>query len=84
MIPAKDGCYGKSPASAAFSGAHQFFDPTGVSSCSALALLLAGPVVSLPNMLVIRNVIGTRKTLVYVGLVITMATISGMIYGAVA
>lgn len=47
----------------------------------ALALLLAGPALSLPNMLVIRSVIGTRKTLVYISLVVVMATISGIIYG---
>lgn len=45
----------------------------------ALALLLAGPSLSLPNMLVIRKVIGTEKTIVYVSLVIVMATISGLI-----
>ncbi|HOJ61502.1 MAG TPA: permease, partial [bacterium] len=49
----------------------------------ALALLLAGPALSLPNMLVIRSVIGTKKTVVYVSLVIIMATISGMIFGAI-
>jgi uncharacterized membrane protein YraQ (UPF0718 family) len=48
----------------------------------ALALLLAGPALSLPNMLVIRKVIGTRKTAVYVLLVVIMSTISGMIYGS--
>lgn len=53
----------------------------GMGKGPALALLLAGPALSLPNMLVIRGVIGTRKTLVYVGLVIIMATASGMIYG---
>jgi len=47
----------------------------------ALALLLAGPALSLPNMLVIRKVIGTQKTAVYVTLVVIMATISGIIYG---
>jgi uncharacterized membrane protein YraQ (UPF0718 family) len=47
----------------------------------ALALLLAGPSLSLPNMLVIRGVIGTQKTLVYVLLVVVMATVSGIIYG---
>ncbi|HHJ52941.1 MAG TPA: hypothetical protein ENJ89_07080, partial [Caldithrix abyssi] len=47
----------------------------------ALALLLAGPALSLPNMLVIRQVIGTQKTLVYVSLVVVMATVSGLIYG---
>ncbi|MCD6304349.1 MAG: permease, partial [Planctomycetes bacterium] len=48
----------------------------------ALALLLAGPAVSLPNMLVIRSVIGTKKTLVFVALVVMVACLSGMIYGA--
>ncbi len=55
----------------------------GMGKGPALALLLAGPAISLPNMLVIRSVIGTAKTLVYVGLVIVMATISGIIYGAI-
>ncbi len=53
----------------------------GMGKGPALALLLAGPSLSLPNMLVIRGVIGTRKTLVYVALVVVMATISGLIYG---
>ena len=47
----------------------------------ALALLLAGPSLSLPNMLVIRSVMGTKKTVIYVALVIAMATISGWVYG---
>ena len=45
-------------------------------------LLLAGPALSLPNMLVIRSIMGTQKTLVFVSLVIVMATLSGLIYGA--
>jgi len=49
----------------------------------ALALLLAGPALSLPNMLVIRNVMGTRKTFVYISLVVVMATFSGMIFGQI-
>ena len=49
----------------------------------ALALLLAGPALSLPNMLVIRSVMGTKKTIVYVSLVVVMSTLSGIIYGAV-
>ncbi len=53
----------------------------GMGKGPALALLLAGPALSLPNMLVIRNVIGIQKTIVYVLLVVVMATISGMIYG---
>lgn len=53
----------------------------GMGKGPALALLLAGPALSLPNMLVIRSVMGTRKTTAYVLLVIVMATISGMLYG---
>jgi uncharacterized membrane protein YraQ (UPF0718 family) len=48
----------------------------------ALALLLAGPSLSLPNMLVIRGVMGTKKTAVYVSLVVIMATFTGLIYGS--
>jgi len=55
----------------------------GMGKGPALALLLAGPSLSLPNMLVIRGVIGTQKTIVYVILVVLMATLSGMIYGAI-
>jgi len=54
----------------------------GMGKGPALALLLAGPALSLPNMLVIRQVIGTKKTVVYVSLVVIMATLSGMIFGA--
>jgi len=54
----------------------------GMGKGPALALLLAGPALSLPNMLVIRSVMGTRKTIVFVCLVIVMATISGIIFGA--
>jgi len=54
----------------------------GMGKGPALALLLAGPALSLPNMLVIRSVIGTYKTIFYVFLVIVMATISGLIYGS--
>lgn len=55
----------------------------GMGKGPALALLLAGPSLSLPNILVIRQVIGTQKTVVYVSLVVVMATISGLIYGAI-
>ena len=55
----------------------------GMGQGPALALLLAGPSLSLPNMLVIRSVIGTKKTLVYVILVSIMATISGLFYGSI-
>ena len=47
----------------------------------ALALLLAGPSLSLPNMIVITKVIGIKKALVYIGLVIVVATSVGFIYG---
>tara|TARA_E500000318_G_scaffold106424_1_gene114407 strand:- start:404 stop:1726 length:1323 start_codon:yes stop_codon:yes gene_type:complete len=53
----------------------------GMGKGPALALLLAGPALSLPNMLVIRTVIGTEKTLVYCALVVVMATLSGFVYG---
>lgn len=57
---------------------------SGMGQGPALALLLAGPALSLPNMLVIRSVIGTQKTLVYVSLVVIMSTIMGLIFGAIA
>jgi len=53
----------------------------GMGKGPALALLLAGPALSLPNMLVIRSVMGTKKTAVFVSLVVVMATISGLIFG---
>jgi len=53
----------------------------GMGKGPALALLLAGPALSLPNMLVIRSVLGTVKTVVFVLLVIVMATISGVLFG---
>ena len=54
----------------------------GMGQGPALALLLAGPALSLPNMLVIRSVIGTQKTVVFVTLVIVFATFTGWMYGA--
>lgn len=54
----------------------------GMHSGPALALLLAGPSLSLPNMLVVRKVLGTKKTAVYVSLVIVYATIAGLIFGS--
>jgi uncharacterized membrane protein YraQ (UPF0718 family) len=53
----------------------------GMGKGPALALLLAGPALSLPNMLVIRSILGTKKTLVFISLVIIIATLSGMIFG---
>jgi len=78
---------------AAFAGAFMYFATltevpivqgllgAGMGKGPALALLLAGPALSLPNMLVIRSVIGTRKTAVFVALVVVMATITGLIFG---
>ena len=56
---------------------------SGMGRGPALALLLAGPALSLPNMLVIRGVIGTKKTVVYISLVVVMATISGIVFGTI-
>jgi uncharacterized membrane protein YraQ (UPF0718 family) len=47
----------------------------------ALALLLAGPALSLPNMLVIGGVMGIKKTVVFCAIIVVMSTIAGMIYG---
>jgi uncharacterized membrane protein YraQ (UPF0718 family) len=55
---------------------------SGMGQGPALALLLAGPALSLPSMLVIRSVVGTKKTIVYILLVVVMATITGIIFGA--
>ena len=55
---------------------------SGMGKGPALALLLAGPALSLPSMLVIRSVMGTAKTIVYVSLVVVTATISGLVFGA--
>ena len=53
----------------------------GMGKGPVLALLLAGPALSLPNMLVIRSIMGTKKTLVFISLVVVMATFSGMLFG---
>ena len=78
---------------ASFAGALMYFAPltevpilqgllgAGMGKGPALALLLAGPALSLPNMLVIRAVLGTKKTLVFIALVVVMATISGWVFG---
>jgi hypothetical protein len=80
---------------ASFSGAFMYFATltevpilqgligSGMGKGPALALLLAGPALSLPSMLVLRGVMGNKKTIVYVSLVIVMATFSGMIYGSI-
>ena len=56
---------------------------SGMGKGPALALLLAGPALSLPSMLVIRSVMGTKKTVAFVGLVIILSTVAGLIYGAI-
>jgi hypothetical protein len=53
----------------------------GMGKGPALALLLAGPALSLPSMIVIRQIMGTKKMLTYVSLVVILSTIAGMIYG---
>jgi hypothetical protein len=54
----------------------------GMGKGPALALLLAGPSLSLPSMLVIGKVMGTQKTVVYVTLVVVFSTIAGLVYGS--
>jgi hypothetical protein len=55
---------------------------SGMGKGPALALLLSGPALSLPSMLVIHGILGTKKTLAFVVLVVAMATASGVIYGS--
>jgi uncharacterized membrane protein YraQ (UPF0718 family) len=56
---------------------------SGMGKGPALALLLAGPALSLPSMIVLRSVMGTGKTIVYVTLVVIFATLTGFIYGRI-
>ncbi len=55
---------------------------SGMGKGPALALLLAGPALSLPNMIVIRSVLGTKKTAVFIGLVVVLSALAGFVYGA--
>jgi len=55
----------------------------GMHKGPVLALLLAGPALSLPNILVIRKVMGNGKTIVFVALVVIMSTIVGMLFGSI-
>jgi len=55
---------------------------SGMGKGPALALLLAGPSLSLPNMLVIRGVMGTQKTMVYIIIVVVLSTLAGLIFGS--
>jgi len=59
------------------------FMELGMGKGPALALLLAGPALSLPSMLVIRKIMGTQKMLTYVGLVVVMSTITGYLFGLI-
>lgn len=56
---------------------------SGMGKGPALALLLSGPAVSLPSMLVIRSIIGTKKTLTYIALVVILSTFVGWLYGSI-
>jgi len=56
----------------------------GMGKGPALSLLLAGPALSLPNMLVIGGVMGTKKTATFCVIIIILSTIAGMTYGWIA
>jgi uncharacterized membrane protein YraQ (UPF0718 family) len=60
------------------------FVDMGMGKGPALALLMAGPALSLPSMLVIRKIMGTKRMLTYAGLVAVMAMITGYIFGMIA
>jgi uncharacterized membrane protein YraQ (UPF0718 family) len=57
---------------------------SGMGKGPALALLLAGPALSLPSMIVINSYLGFKKTFTYVSLVIVMSTLTGLVFGAIA
>lgn len=57
---------------------------SGMGAGPALALLLAGPALSLPSMLVLRSIMGTKRTVAFISLVVAMATVSGLIFGALS
>jgi len=54
---------------------------SGMGKGPALALLLAGPALSLPSMLVIGTIMGTKKTVVFISLVVVLSTAAGLIFG---
>jgi len=54
---------------------------SGMGQGPALALLLAGPALSLPSLLVLNSIVGARKTVTYLALVVMMATITGWLFG---
>ncbi|MDD5722556.1 MAG: permease [Syntrophales bacterium] len=57
---------------------------SGMGKGPALALLLAGPALSLPSMLVIGSVMGVKKTVTFCGIIIVMSTVAGLLYGSLA
>jgi hypothetical protein len=59
------------------------FTDLGMGKGPALALLLSGPALSLPNLLAIRSIMGTKRTVTYAGLVVIMATVSGLVFGSI-
>jgi uncharacterized membrane protein YraQ (UPF0718 family) len=60
------------------------FMDLGMGKGPALALLLAGPALSLPSMIVLSRIMGIKKMLTYVALVVVMATITGYVFGLIA
>ncbi|WP_228015906.1 permease [Leptolyngbya ectocarpi] len=86
--------FSQSPLVAALAGVFMYFATltevpilqgligNGMGQGPALALLLAGPALSLPNMLALHSILGTKKTVVFIALVVVMATISGVVYGS--
>ena len=57
---------------------------SGMGRGPALALLLAGPALSLPNMLVIHSVLGARRTVVFVAIIVVLSTIAGVAFGSLS
>jgi uncharacterized membrane protein YraQ (UPF0718 family) len=57
---------------------------SGMGKGPALALLLAGPALSLPSMLVLSSILGWKKTLTFALLVVLLATATGWVFGMVA
>ncbi len=53
----------------------------GMGRGPSLAMLLAGPALSLPNMIVISRIMGTKRASVYISLVVVIATIAGLLFG---
>jgi uncharacterized membrane protein YraQ (UPF0718 family) len=54
---------------------------SGMGRGPALSLLLAGPALSLPSMIVLRTIMGTRRTVVFVSLVVVLSTLTGFVFG---